>query len=57
MLFFVVGMNFSFVARLKKTWFKVKIVKFDVLEVGILSFILYWFEEEGGFFIMFSFFI
>ena len=30
-------MNLSPVARLKKTWSKVKTAKFDVLEVGTLS--------------------
>lgn len=41
-------MNLSPVARLKKTWSKVKTAKFDVLEVGTPSLILHWPEEEGG---------
>lgn len=35
MMAIISGMNLSPVARLKKTWSKVKTAKFDVLEVGV----------------------
>lgn len=41
-------MNLSPVARLKKTWSKVKTAKFDVLEVGTQA-CLCWREEGGPF--------